>query len=79
MPTIKKVHVCSKCINFFDSKSIYIATKPGTMYYTYYCKDCLESLNIVDYKTYLKPRVSKKTTSKEKIVKLKKDTIKKAK
>lgn len=59
MPTVKKAHICSGCLNSFDSKSINIATKPGASYTTYYCKECIESYKIEDFKPYLKPRAKK--------------------
>jgi len=62
MPTTKKTkkeHVCSECLELFESKNIYSATKPGEHYSTFYCKSCLDLLKIENFKPYLKPRTKK--------------------
>lgn len=58
MPT-RKEHVCSECLELFDSKCIYYAQKPGQNYSTFYCTDCLNLLRIKEFKPYLKPRTKK--------------------
>lgn len=60
----KNKHVCSGCIELFDSKDLFIGTKDGCEYSTYFCSNCITELNIKSYEPYLKKRKSK--MSKEK-------------
>jgi len=53
-----KNHVCSNCFEEFPSKDVFIALKNN--YSTLYCRDCLKTLNIDEFETYLKSKKGKK-------------------
>ena len=45
-------HVCSDCLNDFNSKEIFLTLAPTEDHRILYCKKCLDKLEIKKYYTY---------------------------
>jgi len=66
-------HVCSECLNDFNSKEVFLALASTGDHKTIYCKKCLDKLKIKEYFTY-----SGVLVDETKPLKVVKKTIKKA-
>jgi len=53
----KNMHVCSNCLNLFDSKDIHVSEcVNNSNYLTTYCTDCIHILEIKNSVPYLKSK-----------------------